>query len=457
MSEVIFKSLLRNGPEIGANSYSLQSKSGHVVLDSGMHPKGLGYDALPDFRGLGETPVDAVVLTHSHLDHCGSLPVLLRRQVAAPVYLTALTGEFVETMLHNSCNVMSAQKEQEDIKEYPLFTHREVEATARRFLTPAVGRPFELGHSGMTAQFYDAGHLPGSVGVMLDTGSLRIFYTGDVHFENQTLSQAAQFPEDGCDVLIMECTRGAAERRADYSREEEAMRMAATMMRALERGGAVLMPVFALGKTQEMLLIVKELQRTGHLRTKLPIHIGGLSTSMTRIIDKHASDPHRGHQGFRILDSMDGVITPKRGTRDIPLSPGRLYALSSGMMNENTVSNDFAFRFLDNPKNTLCFVGYCDSASPAGSILRAAPGDPIKLHHSHPPVPLHATVERFDFSGHAPREALVDYAVKMRPRKLLLVHGDGPALEWMRHAVQARLPDTMILVPQPGEPIRLDG
>ena len=126
-------------------------------------------------------------------------------------------------------------------------------------------------------------------------------------------------------------------------------------------------------------------------------------------------------------------------------------------MNENTVSNDFAFHFINKPENAVCFVGYADPASPAGTLLRAQPGEPVKLHHAYPPVDLHCSVDHFDFSGHATRDELVAYAMKLRPRKILLVHGDGPALEWMRNTLSAALPDTMVLIPQPGERIRLDG
>ena len=457
MAEVVFQSLLRSGPEIGANSYLLSHSAGRVLLDTGMHPKGRGLDALPDFSRIDGDSVDAVVVTHAHLDHCGSLPVALRRHENAHAYLTPLTAELAEAMLHNSCNVMSMQRESEGIKEYPLFTHREVDALIRRFLTVEPGRSFELGSSGMRAEFFDAGHLPGSAGVMLDTGSLRVFYTGDVHFENQTLSQAARFPETGCDVLIMECTRGAIARREGYTREAEAIRLAQKIMQTVERGGSVLMPVFAVGKTQEMLLLLHELARTGQISSRIPIHIGGLSTRMTQIIDRHADNGRRGHKGFRILQCLDQLVTAKKGTRDLHCAPGHIYALSSGMMNENTVSNDFAFRFIDRRENAVCFVGYADPASPAGALLRAQPGEPIKLHHGHPPVELKSSVDHFDFSGHATRDELAAYAVKLRPRKILLVHGDGPALEWMRNTLSAALPETMVIIPQPGERVRLDG
>lgn len=456
MAEVYFQNLTR-GQEIGANSYLLEDGRSRILLDSGMHPKGKGYDALPDFDLIGPWDLDLAVITHGHLDHIGSLPVLMRRQPGLRAVMTPLTAEITEAMLHNSCNVMTSQRDQEGIREYPLFTHREVDGMLRRWLHQRPGRSFEIRETGVRAEFFDAGHLPGSIGVQLDYGDLRVFYTGDVHFEPQTLSTAAAFPETGIDVLIMEATRGAVPRDPGYTRQRESWRFAEAVMRTIGRGGSVLLPVFALGKTQEILIMIHDLKRTGHLSRDIPVHIGGLSTRMTQIIDRHCEDVPRTHRGFRILESMDGLIRAKKGERLTTASPGRIYALSSGMMSEYTASNDFAYNFIDNPKNSVIFVGYADPDSPGGHLRKAAAGDPVKLHHAYPPVTLRAEVEAFDFSGHATRDELVEYAKRVRPRKLLLVHGDAPAMAWMVPALQAALPETEVLVPQPGERIRLDG
>lgn len=455
MPGIFFQSLLRSAG-IGANCYVLDTGMERIVLDAGMHPKAKGLECLPDLRWLEDGTADAIIITHAHLDHVGGLPVLMRRHPAAQVFMTDLTGDIADAMLHNSCNVMTFQRDQEGIREFPLFTHREVDVMERRWLKIREGKRFEIGESGARGEFFDAGHLPGSVGVKLDLGGVRVFYAGDVHFENQTLTMAAEFPEKDIDVLIMECTRGAAERPANYSRQQEALRLAQTIMETVDRGGSVLMPVFAVGKTQEMLLLLHELRRTGHLSPRIPIHIGGLSSRMTQIIDKHSDTMRRSHRGYKILETMDGLIRAKKGERDLSYAPGRIYAISSGMMTENTASNDFAFRFIDNPKNTVTFVGYADPESPGGLLQRTPKGEGVKLHHSHSPVVRHCDVHSFDFSGHAPRESIIDYIRKVRPRKLLLVHGDEPAIAWTVAAASAAVPEMEVIVPMPGEKIRLD-
>jgi Cft2 family RNA processing exonuclease len=454
MREVTFQSLTRRA-EIGANCYVLDTGMARIALDSGMHPKEKAYDAIPDLSLSPDGSINAVVLTHAHLDHVGSLPVLMRRNSKAPAYMTPMTADFADALLHNSVNVMSAQREQEGIKEYPLFTHRELDGLIRRFETRMPGRGFELAETGVRAEFFDAGHLPGSVGVMLDVDGLRIFYTGDVHFEDQTILQKADFPEEHVDVLVIECTRGAAERNPDYTRKAEAERFAAMITAALERGGSVLVPVFALGKTQEILMMIHELKGQGLIPARAPVHIGGLSTRMTQIVDRHTHDARRQHAGFRLLESMSGLVKSKKGERITTSQPGRIYALSSGMMSENTVSNDFAYNFINKPKNALCFVGYADPDSPAGQILASPPGAPIKLASAHPPVDLNCEVGQFDFSGHAPRHELIDYARRLSPRKILLVHGDPAAMDWMAKALSLALPECEVIIPMPGEKIPL--
>ena len=167
------------------------------------------------------------------------------------------------------------------------------------------------------------------------------------------------------------------------------------------------------------------------------------------------ADVRRRHAGFRILESLHGLVKSKKGERISSSQPGRIYALSSGMMTEKTVSNEFAYHFINRPENAVCFVGYADPDSPAGQILSSAPGALIPLDSVFPPVPLNCEVGQFDFSGHAPRNELIDYARRLNPRKILLVHGDAPALDWMVKALSLALPECEVIIPMPGEKIVL--
>ncbi|MGK0185737.1 MAG: Cft2 family RNA processing exonuclease [Verrucomicrobiales bacterium] len=449
-----FQSLTRSH-EIGANSYRLDIEGATLVLDAGMHP-GLDGDAsLPDLSFLPPGDADAIVLTHAHLDHLGSLPVIMRQQETAPVFMTATTGALADAMLHNSVNVMGHKVAQGAMKS-AHFHHREVDNQRKRWDYRRINEPFTVpGHAQVTLEFFDSGHVAGSTGVLIEAAGKRIFYTGDVHFEDQTVSCAADFPDDlGIDIMIVETTRGAAPRAVEYTREREIQQLADAMSAAIDRGGSVLMPVFALGKTQEMLLILHELKSSGRL-TEAEVYIGGLATKVTQIFDRHRMRTRRHYADMKILQDTDVVVSSKKRSNHFSYAPGNIYALSSGMMTERTVSNQFAFHFLDNPRNAVLFVGYSAPDTPAARILSAEKEELITLDPAHAPIELKCDVQRFDFSGHAPRDDIADFVERVAPPKVLLVHGDPEATAWFDTTLLARLPGSTIITPKPGERIAL--
>ncbi len=145
-----------------------------------------------------------------------------------------------------------------------------------------------------------------------------------------------------------------------------------------------------------------------------------------------------------------------RSAEATPLKAGRLYALSSGMMTEKTLSNIFARQVLSDPQHALFFVGYADPESPAGPCAtQPRRGEMVQLSPDVPPQRLDCEVEQFNFSAHATRESLRAYVNKVRPKKIILVHGDSPAIEWFRGTLAADLPGSEILLPTPGVPLEL--
>ena len=441
--------------EIGANSYLLESGDYRMVIDSGAHPKGEGRDALPNFESVPQDSVDTVLLSHAHHDHIGSLPVLQRAHPKARVYMTEFTGEVGKAMLHNSVNVMTKQRQELNIMDYPFFTHRELDEVHRQWTYVKLQKPFELDDSDIVCTFHDAGHIVGSVGIQINEVGKSLLYTGDVNFEAQTLSMPADLPTKGIDVLVMETTRGDFQRDPEYTRKSEKEKLAAVINDTFKAGGSVLIPVFALGKTQEVMLMMHELHQLD-LIPNMPLFIGGLSTKVTVLHDQYADKTRRSYPGFRLLEDIDILVasTGKR-KKEIAYQSGCIYALSSGMMSEHTTSNVFAQKFLSNPRNTIAFVGYTDPLSPGYKVRHAKPGDKVQLDSKQPPVKVEARVESFDFSAHATRESLLNYAVKLQPKKILLVHGDEPAQLWFQQSLQTQLPSAEVIRPFPGEWIDL--
>jgi len=449
--------------EIGANSYYIEAAGQRLVLDCGMHPKEEGEDALPNFRVLGDRPLDAIVISHSHLDHVGTLPVLMRRQPDARIFMTEATAEIGSALLHNSVSVMTRQREEIGVAIYPLFTHKETNRATDLWRSCPMNQRFALNGerarptedvAGITAEFVDAGHVLGAAGVILRAEGRTIFYTGDVNFDDQTITKGATFPESGVDVLIIETTRGDSPLPEGFTRAAEELRLAEAINRAFAQGGCVLMPVFALGKTQEALGMIYKFRRE-KLLGEFPVYIGGLSTKMTEIYDRRALTTRRLLPRLQLLEEVAPFILNGKTIQESPARAGRVYALSSGMMTPKTLSNIFARRVIENPRNSIFFVGYADPESPAGILKTAQPGDLVSLDPDEPGQPLRCHIEQFQFSAHASRESIVGYVKQLAPKKIVLVHGDVPAVEWTRARLAAELPGSEVIVPTPGVEMEL--
>jgi Cft2 family RNA processing exonuclease len=229
-----FESLTRRA-EIGANSYLIDFDGFRVILDTGMHPKNEGKEAIPRYDELEFDSVDAIFVTHSHLDHSGTLPLAMRRNPSAPVFMTEPTGSLVEAMLHNSVNVMTSKRDELNIEDYPLFTHKEVEKLPFGWQYRKPGKRFRLSEKegSPECEFFDAGHILGSIGIMFYHKGERIFYTGDVNFEDQTINKGAAFPAQEVDTLIVETTRGASPRDPEYCRINESDRLGVSMKHSI--------------------------------------------------------------------------------------------------------------------------------------------------------------------------------------------------------------------------------
>jgi Cft2 family RNA processing exonuclease len=449
--------------EIGANSYYIEIGRHRLLLDCGMHPKNTGEDALPDLKAIAGRGIDAILISHAHQDHIGTLPVAMRRFPGARVFMTEATAEIGNVLLHNSVNVMTRQREEIGEMSYPLFTHRETDKASERWRwCPLRQRISITGErapqsrtlSGLTFEFFDAGHVLGSTGVTLRAEGQTVFYTGDVNFDDQTIMEAAIFPEEKIDVLIMECTRGDHAKPASWTRAGEQRRLAETLGDAFERDACVLIPVFALGKTQEVLAMLYKFRRE-RLLAEFPIYIGGLSSKMTDIYDRRARITRRQLPRLQLMRDVAPLILNDETVRDAPLRGGRVYVLSSGMMIPKTLSNVFARRLIENRQHSIFFVGYANPESPAGLLRNAGTGGEVVLDPDKPAQQIRCNIEQFQFSAHATRETLIDYAKKISPRKIVLVHGDPPAVEWMRAQLATDLPGADVIVPVPGVEIEL--
>ena len=417
---------------------------------------------MPYLKAIAGRDIEAILISHAHQDHIGTLPLIMRRFPSARVFMTEATAEVGSVLLHNSVNVMTRQREEVGEASYPLFTHRETDRASERWrrcplcqrISIAGERAPQREREALAFEFFEAGHVLGSAGILVRAEGKTVFYTGDVNFDDQTIMQAAVFPEEKVDVLIMECTRGDHAKPKGWSRASEEQRFAAALGSAFERGACVLIPVFALGKTQEILAMLYKFRRQ-RLLADFPIYIGGLSSKFTDIYDRRANMTRRQLSRLQLMREAAPFILNDETVRDAPVRPGRAYVLSSGMMIPNTLSNVFARRLIENPQHSIFFVGYANPESPAGVLREAGTGGEVALDPGKPPQRVRCHIEQFQFSAHATRETLIEYARKISPRKIVLVHGDPPAVEWIRAQLHADLPNTDVIVPAPGIEVEL--
>lgn len=435
---------------IGANSLYCQLGDFHFVVDSGLNPKQTGRVAAPDLRPLQGVKLDLIFITHCHLDHIGSLPLLMRHQPNTPVLMTLPSRMLIERMLHNSANVMVREREEKGIADYPLFTHDEIDRIAPRLIPHQFSHPkkFAGDRDEIEFTFHPAGHIAGACSVEIVHKHRRILFTGDVLFSTQRILDGAKLPKAHFDTLVTETTHGATEKPPGNIRSGEMMRLIDTINGTLLRGGSVLIPVFALGRMQEILAILHDARKFNRL-APAPIFASGLGMDLCDYLDDIAKKTGLVHFTRTILKELK----VKKSPRD--LVPGKepptqgIYVVSSGMMVEKTASYTLASCLAGNAKHSICFVGYCDPDTPGGQLQSAHHGDQFLFAAVNVKTRIRAQIERFEFSGHASREELLDYAVQCAPRSIVLTHGDPPARAWFADQLAAQLPRAKILDPVP--------
>lgn len=441
---------------IGASSWLVEMDDHRILLDAGMHPKRDGRDALPRYGETGTDEVDAIAISHCHHDHVGSLPVALRHFPRANILMTELSYLISERVMHNSVNVMTRQRDELGIKEYPLYTHDEVDEISAFFQGCKYNREMEWGayhksRAGLpspTLEFFDAGHTLGSAGILLRGKRETLFYTGDVCFHDQTILKCARFEDVKADVMIMETTRGNREVAKDFSREKEIDRLVAAIHEGQKRKGCVMIPSFALGRTQEILALLALLMQEGKLRRQ-PVYIGGLGRVFTEIYDIEAHRTHRQHTNLQLNEALELKVMEKGMAENMKLSGGKLFVITAGMMSENTAAHDLAKRMIGDERQSIFFVGYADPDSPAGRLRAAQPGETFVFSPSAGRVTKNCDVRSFDLTAHANREELLEFVGQVSPRTILLGHGDDAARNWFEQRIRERWPKIKVHQPQP--------
>ena len=422
---------------IGANCSLCEIGPFKFVIDSGLHPKFAGSESLPKHEEIERFSLDFIILTHCHLDHLGSLPLLSREQPDAPVILSYASSILARRMLSNSISVMKRQRTELNIPELPYYGRGDLTSLYDRFKTPPLHTPYRLEKNGehIELTLHHAGHVAGAVSVSVKYKGKTTFFTGDILFNDQRTLDGANLPKEPVDILVTETTRGSTEIPQNQSRESEIVRMLKTIHSTITKQGSVLIPVFALGRMQEMLAILDEAFRKNAI-PKVPVFCSGLGMDLVNHFHEISKNTNRVRFNRKVLRAIGARPLPKK------IEPGRrppmegIFLVSSGMMVENTPSYVLASGLLGESKNSILFVGYCDPSTPGGKLLEASKGETFDFDALDVVQKIEAKVSKFDLSGHANRDELIAYAKKISPRAVILHHGDPDAREWFKQNLE---------------------
>jgi len=441
--------------EIGANCYYLNINGIGIILDCGMHPRKTGLDSLPKFGLLEDKPTNYVLISHAHQDHLNALPFLIKKFPHLKIITTPQTRAVAELTLHNAISIL---KRQVDESEFEIYSRDEVDLLIKSINYKSYNEKFILNSLNsqleIEAEFFDAGHIIGSAGIMLSFNNRKIFFTGDINLSSQTLLSGTNLPSEQIDILITETTYGATDSSGLNNWGKEVERFSSSINKVINNGGSVLIPVFALGKLQEMLATIW-LQMQRNKITSVDIYTGGIGNKINRIYDYNRYVVNRNEKELVLSDIPQKNLNDLEDHDELFKFPSIVLA-SSGMIVESTNSFMLAKRWLHKKDSAIFTVGYMDPSTPGDIIARARRGDKIQLTERNRRVEVKCEIKNFRFSAHSKREELVLLVKKLHPETILLIHGDKAAIDWMGLSVLKQFPTKKVFAPANYKPILFD-
>ena len=363
-------------------------------------------DCLPlDFGMLTgnppQFPVDtpspeAVVVSHGHLDHVGTIPSLLSGDDRPPVHWTPPTYELALTLARDTLKLHGGSY------RCP-FTENDVKRVTEVSETHGYRETFEA--AGHEVTFYDAGHIPGSAHVLVDDGDTRLLYTGDFHTDDQRLVSGTTARPDA-DVVICESTYADVEHEDRADVEE---RFARSVERTLWEGGTVVVPAFAIGRTQEMMLVCEAYD--------IPCYVDGMGKQVTEMLRQYPGFV-RDADALRRATSHARFVTGRDGQRKRITDQKAAIITTSGMLSGGPAMT-YIPEIRANPTNKVTMTGYQVEGTPGRDLVETGSAE-----IDGRVMPVSAQVEQYDFSAHADRTGLREFLDSYRDTPVLVNHGD---------------------------------
>lgn len=427
----------------------LEANGYKLLLDCGLY-QGKRSEAYDRNKHLpfNAAEIDACILSHAHIDHSGNLPTLVKSGFAGRIVCTSATRDLCSTMLRDSANIQESdvayvnkRREREGLAPFkPLYVLADVLATLRRFVSMDYEHTLEI-LPGVQVTFYDAGHILGAAAVELvieEHGKKRrVVFTGDVGRRGLPILRDPQFIENA-DVLIIEGTYGG---RAHGSYDDSRLKLLELVTDAYKRGGVVLIPAFAVGRTQEIVYNLHQSFEAGEI-PPIAIYVDSpLATDVTEIFRLHPecyddeikdfmySTPNHDPFGFSRLRYTRSVDESKQLNH---LKEPAVIISASGMCEAGRILHHLNNR-LEDPQTTVLFVGYQAENTLGRKLIEGEKR--VKVFGEERTV--RARIERLEgYSAHADHAGLIEYAQRAgKPSHTFIVHAEAEAAEALRQGL----------------------
>ena len=456
--------------QVTGSRYYLQANGSHLLIDCGLFQEREFQDRNWEPNIIGSKQVDAVLLTHAHVDHCGLLPKLVAEGFRGKVYATPATADLAGIVLHDAAKIQeedAAYKQKRHRKEgrkgafpvKPLYTDRDVDRTLPLFQPAPYGRSVEV-TDGVTATFFDAGHILGSAMVQLtiqENGqSRKIIFSGDIgQWDKPIIRDPTSFTES--DYVVMESTYGIR-RHEDYDNVET--RLAQVISETIAAGGNVVIPTFAIERAQELIYHLGSLLYDRKIPS-VPVYLDSpMATEVTGVFQRHR-ECFDEESWARIADGealfrfpgLQLVQSTEESKAINRLKTPAVIMATSGMCTAGRIKHHLIHN-ITRPESTLLFVGYQANGTLGRHILGAPPE--VRIHGRI--WPLRARVEHIDgFSGHADFPGLMRWlgSFEQPPRMLFLTHGEEESTLGLAKRVEEEK-NWPVTVPRYQQTIELD-
>jgi len=415
--------------------------------------------------------INHVILSHAHIDHCGMLPLLVKRGFKGKIHSTAATRDVAELMLMDVAWIETQDAEYrrkhkigDEDDWQPLFIKDDIPQTMKRWhILPYVRENSswnEIG-SGVRLKLYEAGHILGSAVIVLELDEAgkkkTLAYTGDMGPKGMPLLYDPQVPVEEIDTLLMESTYGS---RDHEPTEQAEARLAASVSRVIERGGRMIVPAFSLGRTQGIVYVLHRLTDTGQI-PRLPIYVDSpLAVNLTDVYREHQHDyDEESRADFAGEDHRPLAFRNLTYTRSVQESKalnkktGALMIISaSGMMTAGRVIHHLKHA-IEDERNAILITGFQAQGTLGRRILEGE--KKVKLHGQK--FEVKAEVMLFnEFSAHADQRELRSYAARVPGLKnIFLVHGEAHQADDLKLQLQQANPEWQVIRPDEGESFEL--